>query len=68
VRLAKRDLACSIRVAFDIGYETGANRAPRKELRIVRKSTVDRLVMELVADEIKMSWPMPKKRKDLSRD
>jgi hypothetical protein len=68
VRLAKRDLVRSIRLAFDIGYEVGMNRAPQKELRIVRKSAVDRLVMELVADEIKMSWPVPIKRKDLSRD
>jgi len=68
VRLTKRDLARSIRLAFDIGYEVGVNRAPRKELRIVRKSAVDRLVIELVANGTKMSWPMPKKRNDLLRD
>jgi hypothetical protein len=55
VRLTKRDLASSMRLAFDVGYEAGVNRAPRKQLRIVRKSAVDRLVMELVAAETKMT-------------
>ena len=52
MRVSKRDLASSIRLAFDMGYEAGVNRAPREELRIVRKSTVNRPVMELAAADV----------------
>jgi hypothetical protein len=63
MRVTKRDLASSIRLAFDVGYEVGVNRAPWKELRIVRKSTVDRLVMELMAADVIEQPSAPKKRK-----
>jgi hypothetical protein len=62
MRLTKRDLASSIRLAFDVGYEAGLNRAPQMELKIVRKATVDRLVIELVDIQIraKRKHPRPK--------
>ena len=59
MRVTKRDLASSIRLAFDVGYEAGVNRAPPKELRIVRRATVDRLVMELMTAEHRLSAPVP---------
>ena len=62
MRLIKRDLASSIRLAFDVGYEAGLNRAPQMELKIVRKATVDCLVIELVDIQItaKRKHPRPK--------
>jgi hypothetical protein len=62
MRLTKRDLASSIRLAFDVGYEAALNRAPQMELKIVRKATVDRLVIELMAIQIraKRRHPRPK--------
>jgi hypothetical protein len=66
MRSTKRDLASSIRLAFDMGYEAALNRAPQMELKIVRKATVDRLVIELMAiqsmvvtafaNEMKVNW------------
>jgi hypothetical protein len=61
MRVSKRDLVRSVRLAFDIGYEAGVNRTRGKELRIVRRSIVDRLVKELMIAE--QDWPMPKKRR-----
>jgi hypothetical protein len=58
--LTKRDLASSIRLAFDMGYETALNRAPRIELKIVRKATVDRLVMELMAIQLRATRTHPR--------
>jgi hypothetical protein len=62
MRLTKRDLASSIRLAFDVGYEAALNRAPPMELKIVRKATVDRLVIELMAIQLraKRRHPRPK--------
>jgi hypothetical protein len=60
MRVNKRDLACSVRLAFDLGYEAGVNRARGKELSIVRRSIVDQLVKELMI--AKLGWPMHKKR------
>ena len=64
MRVSKRDLARSVRLAFDLGYEAGVNRARGKELSIVRRSIVDRLVKELMLAE--HGWPRPRKR--LRRD
>ena len=60
--MTKRDLASSIRLAFDVGYEAALNRTPRMELKIVRKATVDRLVIELMAIQLraKRRHPRPK--------
>jgi hypothetical protein len=40
MKLTRRDLASSTRLAFDMGYEAALNRAPQMELKIVRKATV----------------------------
>jgi hypothetical protein len=62
MRLTKRDLASSIRLAFDVGYEAALNRAPQMELKIVRKATVDRLVMELMAIQVRAKRGHPRSK------
>jgi hypothetical protein len=60
MRVSKRDLTRSVRLAFDIGYEAGVNRAQGKELSIVRRSIVGRLVKELMIAE--HGSPLPRKQ------
>ena len=68
IEVSKRELALTIRLAFDIGHLAGVNRTPRKELRIVRRSTVERLVVELITDEFRSKCSGGKKWRRLGRD
>ena len=68
IKVSKRELGFTVQLAFDVGHLAGVNRTPRKELRVVKRSAVERLVVELITDEFRSKCTERKTRGRLGRD